>query len=672
MNVFSPETTIRKLIEKIRYHEYRYYVLDDPEISDKTYDDLLTELKKLEEEFPLFRYSDSPTYRVGGLPLDKFEKITHTSPMMSLANGYDKADLFAFDERICRELGIEHGHLEYVVEVKFDGLSIELVYENGLLISGATRGDGQTGENVTQNIRTIRSIPLRLSGENGFPSRLAVRGEVIIKKNDFLALNKERSDSGEPLFANPRNAAAGSLRQLNPAITASRKLDAYFYGCGNLNELGIQKHHLWLDLLQKMGFKVFTEWKICHGPEEILFFYQEMLEKRSRLPFEIDGLVIKVNEIRLQNQLGVISKSPRWALAYKFPSEEARTRVIKIISQVGRTGAVTPVAELEAVDIGGVTVKRATLHNYEEVSRKDIREGDEVFIRRAGDVIPEVVKVLTQFRKENTAPALPPEKCPSCRSPLMKIEGEVTLRCESIYCEAQLAERICHFVSKDAMNIQSLGDAFVEQLVEIKCLSSVADLFKLTKEDLFKLPRMGDKLAEKLISAIESSKQTTLPRFIYSLGIRFVGKKTAEILSQTYSSIDALAGASQEELEAIHEIGPRIASSIIAFFRDQKNLHLIRDMLKDGVDPRPVRVHSGTHQPLGGKTFVFTGTLSSLSREEASEEVKKRGGEILGSVSKKLHFLVCGSDPGSKLDKARSLGITILDENEFLQLLKKG
>ncbi len=628
----------------------------------------MKELSDIETKYPEFRYPDSPTQRVGGKALDKFEKITHRHQMMSLANAYQFEDIRAFDERIRKELGTHYHDLEYFVEVKFDGLSVELVYENSVLKSAATRGDGTIGENITQNIMTIRSIPLKIKAPEHFPSILEVRGEVIMSKISFLELNKQRENNGEALFANPRNAAAGSLRQLDPSITASRKLDAFFYGAGNFQELPVDSHSELISIYNDRGLKIFNKSKKCKTLEEIEEFYSLMGKQRDSLPFEIDGLVIKVNSKKLQNELGFISRSPRWAIAYKFEAIEATTHINEVINQVGRTGAITPVAVLEPVEVGGVIVSRATLHNYEEISRKDIRIKDNVFIRRAGDVIPEVVKPILNLRTGKELIIEIPEFCPSCSSKLKKIEGEVVLRCESIHCEAQLVERISHFVSKDAMNILSLGSALIEGLVENKKLFSVLDIYKLQFDDLFALPRMGDKLASKLIESISASKNTTFSRFIFALGIRFVGKKTSEILSERFSDIHSLSQASKETLQNIEEIGERIAESVRAFFDDSINMKLIDEMFLLGVRPENPAVKKISNI-LEDKSFVFTGTLNTLTRTKAEDLVKKNGGRVLSSVSGNLDYLVCGEEAGSKLEKARKHDVKIISEKEFLNLI---
>ncbi|EKD28329.1 MAG: hypothetical protein ACD_79C00337G0006, partial [uncultured bacterium] len=524
------------------------------------------------------------------------------------------------------------------------------------------------GENITQNIMTIRSIPLKIKAPEHFPSILEVRGEVIMSKISFLELNKQRENNGEALFANPRNAAAGSLRQLDPSITASRKLDAFFYGAGNFQELPVDSHSELISIYNDRGLKIFNKSKKCKTLEEIEEFYSLMGKQRDSLPFEIDGLVIKVNSKKLQNELGFISRSPRWAIAYKFEAIEATTHINEVINQVGRTGAITPVAVLEPVEVGGVIVSRATLHNYEEISRKDIRIKDNVFIRRAGDVIPEVVKPILNLRTGKELIIEIPEFCPSCSSKLKKIEGEVVLRCESIHCEAQLVERISHFVSKDAMNILSLGSALIEGLVENKKLFSVLDIYKLQFDDLFALPRMGDKLASKLIESISASKNTTFSRFIFALGIRFVGKKTSEILSERFSDIHSLSQASKETLQNIEEIGERIAESVRAFFDDSINMKLIDEMFLLGVRPENPAVKKISNI-LEDKSFVFTGTLNTLTRTKAEDLVKKNGGRVLSSVSGNLDYLVCGEEAGSKLEKARKHDVKIISEKEFLNLI---
>ncbi len=671
MDLFSkqPQEKMRELIDLIRYHDHRYYVLDDPEISDFNYDKLLKELQSLEKEHPECVFQDSPTCRVSGKPQEKFEKISHLSQMLSLANSYDEKDIQEFDERIRKELDLPlNRSLEYLADIKFDGLSIELVYENGFLKSAGTRGDGFTGENVTRNIKTIPSIPLKITPVSGFPSLFSVRGEVIMAKKDFQALNESRTRLNEALFANPRNAAAGSLRQLDTSITASRKLDAFFYSSGNLYDLPIATQQEWVQLLHKMGFKIFHEFKICRNLAEIQSFYLSILEKREKLPFEIDGIVLKVNSFEIQKRLGILARTPRFAVAYKFPAEEATTTVLDVIPQVGRTGAITPVAILAPVEVAGVTVSRATLHNYEELCRKDVRIQDKVFIRRAGDVIPEVIKPLVHQRTGREIIVHPPKLCPSCSYPLIK-DGEIILRCENMDCRAQLVERICHFVSKDALDIQSLGNAFIELLVEKKLLRSISDLYRLNPEDFFKLPRMGKILASKLYTAIQNSRHTSLDRFIYALGIRFVGQRTAEILATRFNSLQEIIHSPLEELQTLNEIGPVVASSIVQFFKYPEHLKIIEDLLTLGIIISPLEKNS-LNTPFSGKTFLFTGSLQSFSRSEAEDNVKKMGGIILSSVSKKLDFLVCGENPGSKLEKAKNLNLKILSEKNFKEMLQ--
>ena len=671
MDLFDkkPEQKIRELIDLIRYHDHRYYVLDDPEISDFNYDQLLKELQSLEHRHPECVFPDSPTRRVSGKPLEKFEKINHLSQMLSLANSYDEKDIREFDERIRKELALSSNPpLEYLAEIKFDGLSIELVYEKGCLKSAGTRGDGFTGENVTQNIKTIPSIPLKISPPPSFPDVFSVRGEVIMNKKDFQALNESRAKTEEPLFANPRNAAAGSLRQLDSSITASRKLDAFFYSSGNLYDLPIFTQQDWVRMLHKLGFKIFQDFKICRNLEDIQNFYLSILEKRESLPFEIDGIVLKVNSFEMQRKLGILARTPRFAVAYKFPAEEATTTVLEVIPQVGRTGAITPVALLSPVEVAGVTVSRATLHNYEELGKKDVRIHDKVFIRRAGDVIPEVIKPLVHQRNGREIPVVPPQFCPSCNHPLVK-DGDIILRCENLNCQAQLVERICHFVSKDAMDIQSLGNAFIELLVEAKLLRSIPDLYRLTAGDFFKLPRMGEKLASKLLTAIQNSKQTSLDRFIYALGIRFVGQRTAEILAGRFNSVQEIIQSPLEELQTLNEIGPVVASSIRQFFSFPDHLKMIDDLQALGITISPPEKITQT-TVFSGKTFLFTGSLSLFSRSEAEDRVKKMGGIILSGVSKKLDFLVLGENPGSKVEKAKKLNIKTLSEADFSEMLK--
>ncbi|MBN1351005.1 NAD-dependent DNA ligase LigA [candidate division KSB1 bacterium] len=657
-----------QLRAEIEHHNYRYYTLDDPEISDAQYDRLLRELIELEQTHPDLITPESPTQRVGAAPLTEFETITHTIPMLSLDNAFSEGELRDFDGRVRRLLETS-GRIEYVAEPKLDGLAVELVYENGIFSSGSTRGDGIAGENITQNLKTIKTIPLKLRKDvQGFPSRLEVRGEVIIKLNAFRQLNATREAKGEPLFANPRNAAAGSLRQLDSKITASRPLDFFCYGIGQF--IGIAFDSQWhiLEIYRKWGLMVNLHIRKCDGINEVIEYYAYMNELREQLPYEIDGIVVKVNQLDLQRKAGEKSRSPRWAIAYKFKARQETTKILDIIVQVGRTGTLTPVALMEPVKIGGVEVSRATLHNQDEIDRKDIRVGDWVVVQRAGDVIPEVVKVIASRRTKGEKPFKMPETCPVCGSAVVRVEGEASHRCQNLSCPAQLKEGIKHFAAKRAMDIEGMGDKIVAQLVDSGLVKNVADLYGLILDQLANLERVAEKSAQNLLDAIEGSKKRPLARLIFALGIRFVGEHVAHLLSDHFKNFDKMRHATQEELEAIDGIGPQSAQSIVQFFESPENIKIIERLIESGVElGAPAKSSSGR---LAGKSFVFTGTLKSLSRGKAQERVESMGGVVSSSVSKKVDYVVVGDDPGSKADKARQSGLTILTEDEFLELVK--
>jgi|UniRef100_A0A7C3SI00 DNA ligase (NAD+) len=660
---------VRELREQINYHNYRYYVLDSPVISDAEFDRLMQELIRLEEEFPELVTPDSPTQRVGAEPLEKFETVPHRIPMLSLENAFSESEAREFDERVKKFLKINED-LDYVVEPKVDGCAVELVYENGVLTVGSTRGDGYRGENVTQNLRTIRTIPLRLlTHEEPAPELLEVRGEVYMEIKEFKKLNEERLAQGEPPFANPRNAAAGSLRQLDPRITASRPLFIYCYGVGEV--IGRRFESQWeiLQTLKKWGLRVNPLSEQCRGIEPAIAYHHRLEKERHGLSYETDGVVIKVNSLELQERLGTKARSPRWALAYKFTATQATTRVRDIVVNVGRTGAVTPIAIMDPVEVGGVTVSRATLHNEDEVARKDVRIGDMVLIERAGDVIPEVVKVIIEERPPDAKPFKMPKNCPICGTPLVRPPGEAVTRCPNPDCRGALRRKILHFVSKGAMDIDGLGEKIIDQLLEQGLVEKVSDLYRLTEGDLIPLERFAEKSASNLVKAIQNSKEVPLARFIYALGIRYVGEATAQLLAQHFGSLEELAKASEEELLQIEGIGPQVARAIRQFFQDPKNRKLIRELLDLGVKPLPPEKPLKT--PLAGKTFVFTGTLSRFSREEAKALVIARGGKVSSSVSAKTDYVVVGADPGSKYVKARELGVTILDEEAFEELIRR-
>lgn len=664
----------RKQIDNLRAtinkHNYQYYVLDNPSIPDSEYDRLLRELIEIETEFPELVAPNSPTQRVGAEPLPEFEQVNHAQPMLSLANAFNEAELQAFEKRIIDQL--ESSTVIFSAETKLDGLAVSIIYEKGEFKLAATRGDGYTGENVTHNIKTIASVPLSLVGKN-IPELLEVRGEVFMTHKSFEELNNKQRKKGEKLFANPRNAAAGSLRQLDPKITAQRSLSFYAYSIGEYNgQVDFKTHIQVLNQLKEWGIPVSPETKEMKNLKQCLQYYKDIGERRSSLAYEIDGVVYKVNDLVQQNILGFVSRSPRWAIAYKFPPVEEITKVIDINVQVGRTGAITPVARLEPVFVGGVTITNATLHNLDELKRKDVRIGDWVYIRRAGDVIPEVVSVIKEKRKKARKNEIRefsmPDNCPVCGSSVERLEGETVFRCMGgISCSAQNIQAIIHFVSRKAMNIDGLGEKLVVQLTESGLVNTVDELYSISQEQLLKLERMGEKSAGNLLGAIEKSKQTTLDRFIYALGIREVGEATARSLAQYFKEFDLIETASIEELEQISDIGPVVAHNIKSFFQQDHNKEVIKELKK--------HIHWETIQnnassPLEGKTFVITGTLSSMSRDEAKQKLLIQGAKVSSSVSKKTSYVVYGESPGSKYEKAMQLGVDVLNEQDFLKLLK--
>ena len=656
---------VEKLREEIRRYDYYYYVLNQPLISDAEYDKLFRELLELERQYPELVTPDSPTQRVGAPPAEEFAPVEHAIPMLSLANCFNDEELEEWDDRVRRMLGGEP--VEYVCEPKLDGLSVELVYVDGVFTVGSTRGDGRVGEDVTRNLRTIKQVPLRLFPLNGkVPRLLEARGEVYMEKEAFRRLNEERERAGEPLFANPRNAAAGSLRQLDPNVTASRPLKIFFYAMGRAEGIEIRSQVELLTTFPKLGLPVNPLWKLCKTLDEVKAFYRELLAMRHELPYEADGMVVKVNDFAQREILGEVSRAPRWAIAYKFPAEEATTRVLDIVVQVGRTGALTPVAILEPVEVSGATVSRATLHNEDEIRRKDIRIGDWVIVRRAGEVIPEVVKSIPERRTGAEKEFKMPEHCPACGGPVVRPPGEVAYRCENLSCPARIKESIRHFASRRAMDIEGLGEKLVDQLVETGLVRKLSDIYRLKKEDLVNLERMGEKSAQNLLEQIERSKNAGLARLIFALGIRYVGEHLAEVLAEHFPSLEALSNATYEELIQIPEIGPRIAQSIVDFFRNAENRKLIQELKELGVKTEAEKPKEG---PLSGKTFVFTGTLSAFTREEARRLVESLGGRVASSVSRKVDYVVVGADPGEKLRKAQELGITILTEEEFRKLV---
>ncbi|MCS5625546.1 MAG: NAD-dependent DNA ligase LigA [Candidatus Marinimicrobia bacterium] len=663
------DNKIQALRDQLNDHNYRYYVLDDPLISDSEYDQLFRELQKLETDNPNLITEDSPTRRVGAEPLSSFGSWTHRMPMLSLANAMNEDELAAFDTRVKKGLDTEKD-LEYMAEPKLDGLAVELVYENGFFVNGSTRGDGITGEDITQNLKTITAIPLSLR-KNGqkTPPLLEVRGEVFITKDGFKKLNRNQAKEELPPFANPRNAAAGSLRQLDSKITATRHLSIYCYEAGRIDGISFDTHEDFLSTLKEWGFPVNPEIQKVNNAETMVAFHRNLEAKRDSLPYGIDGTVFKVNAINQRNALGIRSRSPRWAIAGKFKAQQATTLVQNIIPSVGRTGAVTPVARLEPVNVGGVVVTNATLHNQDEIDRKDVRIGDTVLIQRAGDVIPEVVKVIPAKRPPETKTYQLPTACPSCGQEVFRLEGEVVARCQNFSCPAQVKGRTEHFVSKGALDIDGFGEKLVDQLVDKKLIMTVDDIFKLNFDDLVNLDRMAEKSALNILAAIQDSKQTTFARFVYALGIRNVGAHLSKVLEKAFvGDIEKFMNAAAEELEAIDEVGPIVAETITTFLSNCTNTNVIESCLSLGI--RLKKVEEPKSLLLQGKTFVFTGALTQFSRNEAKEMTEAHGGKVSGSVSKNTDFVVAGPGAGSKLKKATELDITVLSEAEFLDMLK--
>ena len=665
----SAENRASELRILLDHHNRRYYQLDAPEISDAEYDELFRELLALEELHPELVTADSPTQRVGGAAVARFRSVTHGIPMLSLENAFNEEEIKTkLDARIKKELGLaDSAVMSYMCEPKMDGLAVELVYEQGMLTVASTRGDGVTGEDVTQNIRTIRGLPLRLTGE-GVPELLEIRGEVFLSLDAFQKINQGREENGEPVFANPRNAAAGSLRQLDPRITARRPLSVYCYAPGRVEGALFSSQYEFLHAVSRWGVPVNPMARRVDGVDGAVAYYHEMNGMRESLPYEIDGTVIKVDSFQLQQELGEKSRAPLWAIACKFPPRQAETQLEGILQSVGRTGVITPVAQLKPVEISGVTVSRATLHNWEELAAKDIRIGDTVVIERAGDVIPAVVRVLAERRNGSEQVVEPPHSCPECGSAVVQIAGEVAVRCMGISCPAQVRESIKHFASRGAMDIEGLGDKVVEQLLALGLVHTVADLYRLTKDDFMRFERMGDKLASNLLAALDASKRCDLGRYVFALGIRHVGERTAKSLAQAYGSIGNLEKATVEELTSVRDIGATVAQSIVTFFSNPHNLTVIAQLHEYGVDPAVVVKTVGGR--LSGRNFVFTGTLTRFTRDFARKQVEDLGGNVVGSVSRKTDYVVAGEEAGSKLLKARELGISVLTEDEFLTLLE--
>lgn len=668
MDLKQTEDRVKELQNLLNQYNYQYHVLDKPSVPDAEYDHLLKELVELEQQFPQFQTEDSPTQRVGGTVLESFKKVEHRTPMLSLGNAFNKADLKDFDRRV---RGLVGDDFSYVCELKIDGLAVSLRYEDGVFIQGATRGDGSIGEDITSNLKTIKSIPLKLTE----PVTLEVRGEAFMSKKSFEALNKVKEENGEELAANPRNAAAGSLRQLDPKMAASRNLDVYLYSIADVGATGVTSHSEGLDYLEKLGFKTNQERRKFSKIEDVIDFVQGWVEKRPHLPYEIDGMVIKVDSLEQQIELGTTAKSPRWAIAYKFPAEEVVTVLKDIELSVGRTGVVTPTAILEPVKVAGTTVQRASLHNEDLIREKDIKIGDYVVIKKAGDIIPEVVNVLPERRTGEEKEFNMPSHCPDCESELVRLEEEVALRCINPKCPAQIREGLIHFVSRTAMNIDGLGEKVISQLFQEKLIKDVADLYKLTSEQLNRLERMGEKSVTNLLNAIEASKQNSLEKLLFGLGIRHVGVKAAKTLSQQFETMDRLAAATQEDLTAVNEIGEKMADSIVTYFANEEVHELIAELKAAGVNmdykgPKLVSL-ADSDSFFAGKTVVLTGKYEQLSRNEAKDKLEALGAKVAGSVSKKTDLVVAGEDAGSKLTKAQELGIEIWSEERMLEEIRK-
>jgi len=663
--------TIKSLRKQINDHNYQYYVLDDPIISDSEYDKLLKELELIEKKYPEFIVPESPTQRIGAQPVESFGTVTHSITMMSLANAMSDDELKAFDKRLKKKLNSTE-EIEYVIEPKLDGLAVELIYENGKFVNGSTRGDGNTGEDITSNLKTIKGIPLILRDDIiSLPDLVEVRGEVFIRKKDFKLLNTKRSQSNKQPFANARNAAAGSLRQLDPKITAKRSLSIYCYQAGVVDGINLNTHSEFLERLKNWGLPVNPEVKIVKGIEKVIQFHKKLETIRNEFPYDIDGSVIKVNSLSIRNELGVRSRSPRWAIAGKFKAQQVTTIINDIFTSVGRTGAITPVAKLQPVEVGGVKVTNATLHNQDEIDRKDIRIGDTVIIERSGDVIPKVIKVIQEKRTEDAKVYHLPDHCPECNNQLIRPENEVVFRCPNYSCPAKIKGNIKHFVSKNALDMDGLGEKLIDQLVKERIIKKVDDLFRIKKNQLANLERMGDKSADNIIDSINNSKLTTFSRFIYALGIRHVGEHTSKILESAFKgNFDSFLKATFEDLESIEEIGPIVAQSIIEFWNDESNIQIANNCFEFGIELK--RNNEIVDQILTGKTFVFTGSLERINRQEAKETVERQGGRASNSVSKNTDYVVAGPGSGTKLEKAKILGINIINEDEFEKLVNSG
>ena len=661
MNV---EQRINELIDLINYHNEKYYNEDSPEIDDFEYDNLMKELIKLEEENPQFKRVDSPSNRVGGKALDKFTQIVHKYPMLSLSNAYSAQDLRDFDRRVREAVS---GKVEYVIEFKIDGLSVSLTYENGQFLKGATRGDGVVGEDITKNLMTVKSIPLKVDYED----ELIVRGEVYISKDNFEKINKQQEESNQPLYANPRNLAAGSLRQLDPKLTAKRPLDIFIFNLEHLADDNCKTHSESLELLDKLGFSVSPDFKVFDNIEDIIKYIEYWTEHREELEYGIDGMVIKVNNFEQREQMGFTAKSPRWAIAYKFPAERKTTKLLDIIVEVGRTGNITPTAVLEPVRLAGTTVSRATLHNQDYIKEKDIRIGDSVVVQKAGDIIPQVVQVDKESRTGEEVPFEMPDKCPVCGEPTVRLDGEAAVKCINISCPAQIRRGIIHFVSRDAMNIDGLGESIITLLLDKKLITNISDLYYLKKEDLVGLERMGEKSATNLINAIEKSKSNDLYRLINGLGIKHIGVKGAKIIANEFKDLDKIMSLDTNDLVDLEEFGQTMADSVVEFFREEKNISVIEKLKEAGVNTRIIaNDNEETVKIFDKMKIVLTGTLPTLKRNDAKEMIEKLGGKATSSVSKSTTFVLAGEEAGSKLTKANELGVKVIDENKFLEICK--
>jgi DNA ligase (NAD+) len=659
---------VEELRRQIREHDYRYYVLAEPIISDFEYDMLMRELIELERQYPELVTPDSPTQRVGGAPTKEFPTVTHPVPMLSLNNAFTIEEIRDFDRRVAELL--EGEKYRYVAELKFDGVAVRLKYENGILVLGATRGDGVQGDNITNNIKTIRSIPLGLINPDEKFLNIEVRGEVYMNKVDFEKLNEERERLGEKIFANPRNATAGTLKLQDPKLVAQRPLRFFAYYL-MAEGVELESHYENLQILKRLGFPVCENVKLCESIDEVIEFWRYWEERRDELPYEIDGIVVKVDSIRQQEILGAIAKSPRWAIAFKFTPRQAQTKLLGITLQVGRVGTITPVAELQPVPLGGVIITRATLHNEDYIKEKDIRVGDTVIVERSGEVIPKIVGVVLEKRPPDAVPFVFPKNCPVCGGPIERPAGEANYYCENPECPAQVRARIEHFASRGAMDIEGLGEAIVDKLVTLGFLKNYADIYDLHKHKakLVRIEGFGEKSVQNLLNSIENSKKQPFHRVLYALGIRYVGSETAKLLADAFGSIDKLMNASVEQISSVYGIGPRIAKSVYKFFHDERNLELIKRLKEAGLNFE-VKPEEKAKKKLAGKTFVFTGTLKNFTREEAKEKVEELGGKVSNSVSRKTDYVVVGENPGSKYDKARQLGVKIITEEEFLELIK--